>query len=104
MTGQPHWFPILLLAGIGVIIFVIWRIFFRVERGLRAVRTQFTCPATGRKVEIVAVQERATGYFTGIRHCDAFEHPEEVRCSQTCVKALNVEAASRKVPFATPTP
>jgi hypothetical protein len=102
MTGQAHWFPIFLIAGTGAAIFVVWRIMRRVDRGLREVKTQFTCPATGRTVEVLAVQERATGYYTGIRSCSAFERTGDVRCSQTCVKALNVEAASRPAPFATP--
>ncbi len=102
MTGQAHWFPLLLLAGTGVAIFVIWRIMLRVGRRLREVKTEFTCPATGRSVEVVAVKEQATGSYTGIRSCSALEHADDVRCSQTCVKALNVEASSRAAPLATP--
>ena len=102
MTGQAHWFPILLLVGTSLVIYAIWRALRRIDRGLRPVRTEFTCPATGRTVQVVAVQERATGYFTGIRECDAFQRQDDVRCSQTCVKALNVEAAAKHAPLPAP--
>ncbi len=98
MTGTPHWFDIAVLVATAAGIALLWRQMARLDRSFRVVRRGFTCPATGEPVQVVAVQERGSGHYTGIRGCTAFARPENVRCSQGCVRALNLLAATETAP------
>jgi hypothetical protein len=87
--------PILAAAALGAAVFLIRRHLSRFERSLATVDRRLLCPARGELVRVQAVQERRTGYFTGIASCQAPGGPARTGCSEACVQALNAGTASR---------
>ena len=93
---MPAWLlPILAAAALGTGVVLLRRHLSRFERSLTAVDRKLLCPARGELVEVAAMQERRTGYFTEILSCRALGGPAQEGCSQACVQALNARTAER---------
>jgi len=93
---MPTWLlPILAAAALGAAVFLFRRHLSRFERPLATVDRRLLCPARGELVEVEAVQEGRTGYFTEIASCQVPGGPARTGCSQACVQALNAKTASR---------
>jgi hypothetical protein len=93
---MPSWLvPILATAVLGGGIFLLRRHLSRFERSLATVERKLVCPARGELVEVEALLERRTGYFTEIRSCRAPGGSAQAGCSQVCVQALNARTVSR---------
>jgi len=87
--------PILAATAIGTGVVLLRRHLSRFERSLATVDRRLHCPTRGQLVEVKALQERRSGYFTEILSCKAPGGAEEAGCSQACVQALNARTASR---------
>jgi hypothetical protein len=94
MYGESHWFTPVMLLIVGGGIVALWRFMLGVERSLRAVEMNLSCPVSGQKVSAVAVQNKQTGFYTGIRSCSAFAGGE-LDCSRSCVPGLNRQPVAR---------
>jgi hypothetical protein len=97
---MPTWLlptlaAILAAAVLGTAVVWVRRHLSRFERSLATVDRRLHCPACGELVEVEAVQERRTGYFTEVAACQAPGGPARAGCGQACVQALNARTASR---------
>lgn len=93
---MPAWLlAILAVTALGGGLVLLRRQLSRFDRSVATVERKLVCPARGELVEVEALQERRTGYFTGIRSCRTPGGPAQVGCSQACVQALNARTVSR---------
>ena len=93
---MPIWLPpILATTALAATVVLLRRHLSRAERSLATLDRRLHCPACGEVVEVEAVQERRTGYFTGVATCQAPGGAAQAGCGQACVQALNARAASR---------
>ena len=93
---MPTWLlAILTVVALGTAVALLRRHLSRLERSLATVDRRLLCPARGEVVEVEALQEQRTGYFTEIVSCRALGGPAQSGCGQACVQALNAGTASR---------
>lgn len=93
---MPTWL-LAILAAVAIVttVSLLRRHLSRFERSLATVDRRLLCPARGEVVEVEAIQEQRTGYFTEIVSCRAHGGPVQAGCGQACVQALNAGTASR---------
>jgi transcription elongation factor Elf1 len=93
---MPTWLlPILAATALAAAVALVRRHLSQAERSPATLDRRLHCPACGEVVEVEAVQERRTGYFTGVASCQAPGGEALAGCGQACVQALNARAASR---------
>jgi hypothetical protein len=86
MTGQVHWFPIIILLVAVSPVLALWITGWLADRHYRVEHRSVRCRPRGNKlVECAVVREADSGQAIGIRSCTANVNPEDVRCERTCL-------------------
>ena len=89
MTGQSHWFPLLVLIVASSPVFALWLSGWLADRRYLVESRHLRCRMSGNKlVDITLVREARSGAPIGIRSCSAQPDPDFVRCGRPCLPLL----------------
>lgn len=85
MTGEAHWFPVLLVVLGGVAIF--GGGWFLSRARYRREQRRVVCPSLSKTVDCTLVQNVGSGVWTDVAYCSVFERA--ATCKKECLEALN---------------
>jgi|1185.fasta_scaffold669353_2 hypothetical protein len=94
MTGEIHWFPVVLLFTVaGVPLAYLWLTSRREDRKYTVEHGHVRCRDRGNDVvDVTLVRDATTGAPIGIRECS-----ENVQCNRTCLPLfVQADASSSK--------
>ena len=88
MTGEAHWFEVLLIVGGGfAIVAYIWYA-SRIESLALRQKRNFTCPVMRAPVHATLVEDLPSEQFTDIKRCSGWRHFWRP-CSKSCLGGIN---------------
>jgi hypothetical protein len=88
MTGEAHWFELLLIVGGGAaIVGCVW---FMARVGSLALRQRvhFVCPVTRTQVGATLLQDLPSDQFVDVKRCSGWRHFWRP-CEKSCLTGLN---------------
>ncbi len=88
MTGEAHWFEVVLIVGGGVAIASYVWFTARAESLALRPRMNFTCPVMRTRVSATLVQDLRNDHYDDIKRCSGWRHFWSP-CEKTCLVGLN---------------
>jgi hypothetical protein len=99
MKGQAHWIDLVVILAGALLVF--GGMFLATARWtVKRIRMRLKCPIESEHMDVVFVQDAATGVYVDVESCSAFRNPRDVRCHEDCRRELNLARPrlSAKVP------
>ncbi len=89
LTGEAHWFPILVtLLGAGFVA-ALWAATALRDRAYRRQRHAIACPETNAAVDLLLARDLVEERWTDVLECGRFSPASRVTCTKSCVRLLN---------------
>jgi len=88
MSGQVHWFPILIVLFGAAATTAAVLLLSRRHKHLKRLHQPIPCPPQNRELDATVVRDEHAHRWTGVVQCEAFQG--EVTCEKKCVEHMNI--------------